>query len=131
MKHTKNLKDMTFGRLTVLGPAPTKGYWRVKCICGNEKPVRGASLTSGNTRSCGCLTKHNPGRPKRQAYAPHIPFGTFVQDTFEHMAPLRDALARHGVVINGKGDLRYAGRVEQYETAYHALAHALLKTLKV
>lgn len=131
MKHTRDLTGMVFGLLTVIEPSPTKGHWKVQCTCGNKKIVRGASLTSGNTRSCGCLTKHNPGRPKRQAYAPHIPFGTFVQDTFEHMAPLRNELARYDVIINGKGELRYAGRVEQYETAYHALAHALLKTLKV
>lgn len=132
MKRSRDLSGIKFGRLTVTKPDVTKGYWHVRCDCGTEKVVRGASLTTGNTKSCGCLTKHNPGRPKRAHYVPHIPFGVFVQDTFEHMTPLRDALARQGVVINGKGELRYPdGHVEQHATAYHALAHALLKTLKV
>ncbi len=32
-------------------------YWFVKCDCGNTKIVRGTSLRSGNTKSCGCLQK--------------------------------------------------------------------------
>jgi hypothetical protein len=26
-----------------------------QCSCGNTKAVRGTSLTSGNTQSCGCI----------------------------------------------------------------------------
>lgn len=131
MRATKNLTGKTFSRLTVIGPDQTKGYWKARCACGNIKVVRGASLTSGNTKSCGCLARENPGRPKVKKYTPHIPFGVFVTDTFEHMGPLRAALASYDVFINGKGELRYDEHVEQHETAYHALAHALLKTLKV
>jgi len=54
-----------FNRLTVVdGPFPPKsnysgrGYWWLcKCICGNSKIISGASLRSGNTKSCGCLAK--------------------------------------------------------------------------
>lgn len=60
-----NFKDLTgerFGRLEVLGVARkvTSGkreryYWACRCDCGNEKEVRTDCLTSGNTRSCGCM----------------------------------------------------------------------------
>lgn len=49
-----------YGGLTVLARAKGKGsrgdaYWRCLCSCGNEKVVRGDSLRSGSTMSCGCL----------------------------------------------------------------------------
>ena len=48
----------TFVYLTVLSPAPDRGgrsYWHCRCVCGKEKDIRGSSLTSGVTKSCGCL----------------------------------------------------------------------------
>lgn len=47
-----------YGRLTVLGydhSAKHKSYWRCRCECGKETIVNRYSLTSGKTRSCGCL----------------------------------------------------------------------------
>ena len=29
-------------------------YWKCRCDCGTEKIIRGTSLTSGNSVSCGC-----------------------------------------------------------------------------
>lgn len=49
---------MTFGRLTVLGydhSAKKKAYYRCRCECGKETVVYSGNLTSGKTRSCGCL----------------------------------------------------------------------------
>lgn len=31
--------------------------WRCRCDCGNEVTVLGASLKTGNTKSCGCYRK--------------------------------------------------------------------------
>lgn len=61
----KNLVGMRFGRLVVESRAEDKvqksGYrevmWSCICDCGNSKVVRGKSLTSGVTSSCGCLAK--------------------------------------------------------------------------
>lgn len=52
-----------FGNLTVLMEAEPQGQGRwylCRCICGNEKVIPGKSLTSGNTKSCGCLGKRSP-----------------------------------------------------------------------
>lgn len=53
-----------FGRLTVIGFAGRKRYksysrrlWECKCLCGKTIVVETKKLTSGNTRSCGCLAK--------------------------------------------------------------------------
>jgi len=60
---TKSIKDITgqtFGRLTVISQAeknPKSGAttWNCICECGNTKQVKGTSLKSGKTKSCGCL----------------------------------------------------------------------------
>ncbi len=58
-----------FERLTVVCYAGKNGHhqmWLCECECGNEVVVRHSNLTSGNTRSCGCLKiKHGHARPGR------------------------------------------------------------------
>ncbi len=54
----KNLAGQRFGRLIVLayvGPSSEGAIWSCRCDCGKELSVRGKSLRTGNTRSCGCL----------------------------------------------------------------------------
>jgi len=50
-----------FGQLTVVARSPrregTKSVWVCRCDCGADTEVRAGSLTSGNTRSCGCLRR--------------------------------------------------------------------------
>lgn len=56
----KDLRGQVFGRLTVLYRVKNKGkqvVWRCVCECGATKDVMGASLTRGNTVSCGCYNK--------------------------------------------------------------------------
>lgn len=53
-----DLTGQKFGRLTVIKRVENKGRnacWLCKCECGNEKIIRGDSLKSGHTMSCGCL----------------------------------------------------------------------------
>lgn len=65
-----NIKDLTglvFNNWTVLGFDHTKGrnryYWLSRCACGTERPVYGAHLKNGGSRSCGCL------RPKGESHS--------------------------------------------------------------
>lgn len=47
-----------FGKLIVISYFGKKGrytYWNTKCDCGGLLIVRGASLKSSNTESCGCI----------------------------------------------------------------------------
>ena len=57
MNAIKDLTGMKFGRLTVvrIESEHIPVSWLCKCECGKEKIVRSGNLTSGNTRSCGCL----------------------------------------------------------------------------
>jgi hypothetical protein len=53
------LEGQKFGRLFVLEKVTLSGQARFlcQCDCGKQKVVRGASLTYGQTTSCGCLNK--------------------------------------------------------------------------
>lgn len=52
-----------FGRLTIVGVnhkgTDRKFYYDCLCDCGNHCIVRGNSLTTGNTKSCGCMVKES------------------------------------------------------------------------
>ncbi len=60
-----DLAGKRFGRLLVegfhdvarLSTGETKRRWCCLCDCGNKTVVYGSGLTSGNTRSCGCLSR--------------------------------------------------------------------------
>ena len=68
MRKLNDLTGKKFGRLTVIKRAESDKENRVQylceCECGNIKIIRGSSLTSGNTKSCGCIT----GRKKTQPF---------------------------------------------------------------
>ena len=55
----KDLAGQQFGKLTALYSIKSledkKYHWVCQCECGNIVEVLGTSLTSGNTKSCGCL----------------------------------------------------------------------------
>lgn len=59
LKH--DLKNKKIGRLTVIKEVGKDKHrniiWECKCNCGNVIPVLAQSLVSGNTTSCGCITK--------------------------------------------------------------------------
>lgn len=60
----KDLKGKKFGRLTVIEKdhvVRTNWYWQCQCNCLSKTivVVRGSHLTSGQTKSCGCLLGSN------------------------------------------------------------------------
>lgn len=64
MSLKKDLTGQKFGRLTVLYEISKeqrkykkKAEWECECECGNHIHATTESLTSGNTKSCGCLRK--------------------------------------------------------------------------
>lgn len=56
-----DLTNQRFGRLLVLKldclNKKPGAYWYCQCDCGKVVSVRGQSLRTGNTKSCGCLQK--------------------------------------------------------------------------
>lgn len=73
----EDLTGRVFGRLTVIELAPRERdefgrlpqrKWICKCACGCTKTLRGDSLTSGNTKSCGCLLLALLKRPRNRPF---------------------------------------------------------------
>jgi hypothetical protein len=63
------LHDLTgqrFGRLTVIRRVESDHHrqtrWLCRCDCGVEREVRGRSLRSGHTKSCGCFQREMAAR---------------------------------------------------------------------
>ena len=55
-----DLTNQKFNKLTAIERVSNKNnrtYWRCSCECGNEIIVQTSDLTSGHTKSCGCLRK--------------------------------------------------------------------------
>ena len=81
----KDLTGQTFGKLTVIERADSRldkygrkvAYWRCKCLCGKVTEVRGAELTSGHTKSCGCGIAESSYR--------HGLYGTRIYSIHQHM----------------------------------------------
>lgn len=73
LRRKLNMKDLagkTFGRLTVLGPTGKQGkhlhqLWDCLCSCGNRRVLGTSALTTGKTRSCGCMYRERRGPPAR------------------------------------------------------------------
>lgn len=80
-----DITNQKFGRLIVISRGPnTKEkatQWVCLCACGAAKVVRGASLRSGNTQSCGCLQRYRV----RQAATVHGECGTVEYRTWGDM----------------------------------------------
>ena len=53
-----DITNNNYNYLTVLGYVG-KGKWNCKCDCGREKILKTAKITTGQTKSCGCLAKTN------------------------------------------------------------------------
>lgn len=80
MNIIRDLTNQKFGRLTplkrVLLEGKTQKVWLCKCDCGNTVYLKTNLLTSGNTKSCGCL---------RGTYVKHGMSGTRINKIYMNM----------------------------------------------
>lgn len=59
-----DLTGRKFGKLTALQRVKNDGkrvMWKCRCECGREVIVRAYHLTSGHSKSCGCIKRKNNG----------------------------------------------------------------------
>lgn len=67
-----NLINQRFGRIVVRSKSSKRDkygsvFWNCDCDCGNKNVlVRGKSLKSGSTKSCGCIHKENLSKSNKQ-----------------------------------------------------------------
>ena len=66
-----DLAGQVFGRLTVINYVERKNertMWNCKCSCGNTCVVSGSSLTTGATKSCGCLNNEIRSKTAKERF---------------------------------------------------------------
>lgn len=66
-----DISGQIFGKLTVLSEHRRQGsitQWLCQCECGNKTWVARGKLTSGHTRSCGCIVKKYDGLSDHPLY---------------------------------------------------------------
>lgn len=74
VKTRKDLTGLKFGKLLVIKQADDliqpngqhKARWLCECECGNNAIIVGYNLTSGLTKSCGCLHNEQLGKRKKK-----------------------------------------------------------------
>lgn len=78
-----------YGRLTVIEIAGKSGHdqlVRCRCDCGQIKEIAAGNLTSGRTRSCGCLKAEvNTARAKADPWKKHGETGTRLYRIWAHI----------------------------------------------
>ena len=83
-KPYKDLTGQRFSRLLVLEfdrdytklqhqkeNSPKFSYWKCQCDCGNILTVKGADITNGHTKSCGCLIKEKASKNMKENIQNH------------------------------------------------------------
>lgn len=92
-----NIVDISghkFGELTALYPLPerinNRIVWRCKCNCGNKVSVKGIYLTTGETKSCGCLKRKMDEKNLRDEYDNKRVSGV-VKPLFKGKEPRKDS----------------------------------------
>lgn len=70
-----NIKDKTFGKLTVLRFVQSKqthAIWKVRCLCGKEFEVRYSNLISKNTTACKSCGQKTHGLTNTNYYRKYL-----------------------------------------------------------
>lgn len=107
----EDLVGRRFGRLLVVeqceGRLRGMYTWRCKCDCGTTRIVPTSALNTGNTTSCGCLTKEN----QRKAVA--LPVGEAAFRRVVHS--YKDAARKKGRVFElSRNDMRHLTKQNCY-----------------
>ncbi|WP_317854728.1 zinc-ribbon domain-containing protein [Chakrabartyella piscis] len=101
-----DLTGQVFGRLTVLSYAGVnkETLWRCRCECGKEIVIVQNSLTSGKTRSCGCL--RDDTRVENFKKNIHFVDGTCIEKIMAKVTPSNNTSGFRGVNKRANGTFR-------------------------
>ena len=92
-KPKKDLINQKFGKLMVLYPTQDNNgrlIWHCKCDCGKECDVSTTNLTTGHTKSCGCLRKEEAHKTGLKNLI------DLTGQTFGYLTVLKDSKERRG-----------------------------------
>ena len=117
-----NLGDK-YGKLTVIGEAGSTKQggrlWECQCDCGNITIVRGNHLTSGNTKSCGCLSS----KALLDANAERSDNASYGKES-KRLRNIRDSMLKRCYVVS-RPDYKYYGErgiaiCDEWKNSFHS-----------
>ena len=133
-----DITDKKFGRLTAIKRVSEKGarktMWLCECKCGNKIEVYITYLTTGETKSCGCLKRDLENKNLREEYDKKR-IDDVAMQLFKGKKPRKDSttgyrgvsiyytrksnLERYRAWITVKGKRYYKSGFETPEDAYY------------
>ncbi|MDN9632417.1 hypothetical protein KLL70_09960 [Clostridioides difficile] len=126
-----NLTGKKFGRLTAINSTNKKAksghyIWICKCTCGNEIKTTENNLTTGRTKSCGCLKKEAEIRNAKIALKVHKE-KNIIDDTNLSIIKKAEAYSNSKTKIRGvyynKEKRKYCAQIEFKKTHYNLGYH--------
>lgn len=139
-RNQKNIAGKKFGRLTAIRPTDRRGpghsiVWQCQCECGSLTEVSVSYLTSGNTKSCGCLKKELQAHIRNRL---HVVDDTCIEwlegrkrrtdNKTGHPGIFRRNNGKYAASIGFKKKIYHIGTFEGYEEAVAAreAAHKMI-----
>ncbi|MDN9833888.1 hypothetical protein KLM64_17395 [Clostridioides difficile] len=126
-----NLTGKKFGRLTAINSTNKKAksghyIWICKCTCGNEIKTTESNLTTGRTKSCGCLKKESNIKNAKIALKVHKE-KNIIDDTNLSIIKKTEAYSNSKTKIRGvyynKEKRKYCAQIEFKKTHYNLGYH--------
>jgi hypothetical protein len=138
MPRKVNLTGRKFERLTVIGPEfenVYNGRWKAICNCeesrGEVRIYRGSSLTSGNTKSCGCMRKRNKGRPAvTQSVRNFLSRSEFLNQCVDAICVMDAYLKDHDVTVKGNKYYLHGTEYGPFKNHEHATFNAIMRCVR-
>ena len=109
-----------FSRLTVASlPIFHEGHQRIRvtCVCGAERTVRLSSLSSGNTKSCGCIAKEEAIRKGTCGKSAYPEYNTWMHILHRCNNPKDARYSDYG----GRGITIFPAWAESFDAFYEAV----------
>lgn len=94
-----DITGMRFGKLVAIERAYIKNkgaYWKCSCDCGNDSIHSLSHLRSGNTKSCGCLSRKLNGKSQTKTYKS---YGNMIRRCYNEKLPHYKRYGGAGITV--------------------------------
>lgn len=119
-----DLTGKRFGKLTVLKKTNRRNksrsiIWLCKCDCGNKKYITSSNLTSGETKSCGCLQTESGKKLREYNQKHHFKDGVYVPSLNSKIRSDNTTGVKGVYAVQKKGGTKYQAKIWVKKKSIH------------